>query len=579
MQKLFRAVLLALTFSMIDAPRAIALPAEIIVWPHQTRDELFVARETVQPFYVMAFARGAKIEGATQIEISVPAHWQVWRGSDAPPTSGVLPAPAQLLSFDITPRATKDNAGSKDYSAALSAGNVLLVARALPLAGAGSTLELRWKRAGEILAERKVALMPVDLPAKVSSGQTNVAMWLNDPKFNAQTMAEVYRGLRRAGVDSVIITRAMFAQSQNILRELKMTVWISQWWGFRDYLPVAPPPEAAATMKNGATNSQRWSPTYMAQGGAAFVEGVKNIADELKAMDGIAGLLLDYEPGAEGLDADYGQSSRAAFEKVVGEKIADWPAAVLTGGKWQEQWIDFRNDQSEAYVRAFQNILRERAPGLLLAVSTSGATGTEDDPNRRLAATDIRQLSRAADVVFPQLYSWTSALPAQWDRFNEKLELGRTTLAGTKCKTIPLVGSLAGGKIPLAEPKFLRTQILDWWFHGADGFGIWQYFYGVDGRYLQMTSELAALFQEAGTQPKSEESVVNVPPMNDLKILYRTSADGKTLFVGVFNYSEKEITVPLQTQTKIKWLRDKAEPTEATIAPWSAEIVKFSAAN
>jgi hypothetical protein len=559
---------------------------EIITWPRQASDELFVARETTQPFYVMAYARGEKIESATKVEISVPANWQVWRGSDAPPTPGVLPTQPQLLSCDLTPRSNTDKSGSKDYSAALSFSNVLLVARALPHAPAGSTLHLRWKRENEILAERKVSLVPLELPhaAPAPKTATNVAMWLNDPKFNAQTMAEVYRGLRRAGVDTVIITRDMFTKNQDVLRELKMKVWISQWWGFRDYLPIAPPKEAFSTMKDGSINSKRWSPTYMAEGGASFIQSVEKIADELKALDGIAGLLLDYEPGAEGLDADYSAASQTAFEKTIGEKIADWPAAVLPGGKWEEKWIDFRNEQSEAYTHWFRVILRERAPGLQLAVSTSGATGTPDDMNRRLAATDIAQLSRAADAVFPQLYSWTSALPAQLDRFNEKLELGRTTLARTQSKTIPLVGSLAGGRIPLAQPKYLRTQILDWWFHGADGFGIWQYFYGVDGRYMQMTSELATLFEAAGAQPKNNalKKKLIVPPINNLQILYRTSNDGKTFFIGLFNYSEKEVAVPLRDQFKTKLFSEfavKELPVTVTIAPWSAQVVKLSAAN
>lgn len=580
--RLFFVLLLSIA-NLSCAPNSFGSTPEIIVWPHQNRDQLFVARETTQPLYVMVFARGEKIEGATKIEITVPQNWQVWRGSDAPPAPGVLPTQPQVLSFDVTLRATKDKAGLKDYSAALSAGNVLLVARALPSAQAGSTLGLRWLHGNETLAERKVALMPVVLPSsKISSdGKTNVAMWMNDPRFNPQTAAEVYRGLRRAGVDTVLITRAMFTQNHEVLRELKMTVWICQWWGFREYLPVAPPPEAASTMKDGTTNSKRWSPTYMAGGGAAFVKGVENIADELKAMDGIAGLVLDYEPGAEGLDADYGAASRAAFEKAIGEKVADWPAAVLTGGKLEEKWIDFRNDQSEAYVRTFQKILREHAPNLRVSVSTSGATGKPDDMNRRLAATDITQLSRVSDTIFPQLYSWTAELPKQLDRFNEKLELGRSTLAGTQSKTIPLVGSLAGGRIALAEPKYLRTQILDWWFHGADGFGVWQYFYGVDGRYLQMTSELSALFQEAGELPKTvaPKMILSAQPTKTLQIFQRQSADGKIVFVGIFNYSAGEIKVPLQVSADGKWRLDKAESTEATIAPWSAQVVKVSAAD
>jgi hypothetical protein len=301
---------------------------------------------------------------------------------------------------------------------------------------------------------------------------------------------------------------------------------------------------------------------------------VEQVADELKQMDGVAGLMLDYEPTLKGMDADYSDHSRQSFEKYLGRKVLSWPADVLPKGKDEAAWVNFRNDQSEAYVKWFKTILHQRAPKVLLAVSTSGATGKPDDPNRVLAATDITQLSRVSDSIHPQLYSWTVKLPAELPRFTDKLKLGKTTIDGAHAPVYPAVGSLAG-KRPLSDPAYLRTQILYWWFCGADGFEVWQYFYGVGGRYLAMANEMAHLIQEAGERPQGRSTQNNIliaQPSNSLEILQRKSSDGKTVWIGLFNFDSKPIEVPLQTHAD--WRLSDPKQTTVTIAPWTAFVVK-----
>ncbi len=98
---------------------------------------------------------------------------------------------------------------------------------------------------------------------------------------------------------------------------------------------------------------------------------------------------------------------------------------------------------------------------------------------------------------------------------------------------------------------------------------------------MHLASELSALFQEAGKQPKYLllKPVLVIPANDTLQIFQRQSADGKTLFVRLLNYSAREIKVPLKVQIGSKWRLGKADATEATIAPWSAQVVKLPAAN
>jgi|GEM_PF-3210863 len=569
---LFGRLILVITFSIMNfscAPASSATTPEIIVWPHQDTDTLPVARETAQAFYVMGYSRGAAVADAGNVEISVPAHWQIWQGSEAPPEHEA-PDQAHTLSFSWKLRQTKDTADSRDYSAANSAGNLLLMVRPTPQAQK-STLGLKWLQQGNIVAERQVTLEPVELPFRIAPASAiRVGMWLNDPHFNAASMAELYHGLRRAGVNYVIISKAMYQQNSKELQQLGMRVFINQWWTFNNYMPDAPPPEAAATLQDGSIDKARWSPTYMANGGPAFMHGIEKIANELRQMPGVYGLMLDYEPGRKAMDADYGEASRRAFETHLGAKVLLWPEDVLPGGKHNKAWINFRNDQSEAYVNWFHKILAQRAPGLHLSVSTSGATGKPDDPNRVLAATDITQLSRAADAIHPQLYSWTSKLPAQLPRFMDKLELGKTTIDGAHAPVYPAVGSMAG-KVALADPAYLRTQVLYWWLNGADGFEVWQYFYGVDGRYLALINEIAHLCQQAGNAPgASTAEILQAESSSQIRVLSRRSADDRKAWVGIFNLNATPAQVIVRP---LEHWRIVGKST-FSVAPWSVQLVE-----
>ena len=478
--------------SRVDGP-------EIVVWPHQQTNQLYVARETTQPFYVTAYRRGMDIQGTTDVEFTIPENWQAWQLTEAPPQKSAPAAAGRILKYALPLRPAEDEAGSKKYARSHAAGFFMMVAK--PLLGATeSILKIRWLQNATVLAERQIALKPVSLglPFKqVSNNRLTAGLWVGNPPMNTETMAEVYRGFRQSGVDYIITTKAVYQQTRESLDELKINVFVQQWWKYRSYMPGSPPPEAYSTLKDGSIDRNRWSPTYMAEGGTEFIRAVESIADELKQIDGIYGFMLDYEPGIPGIEADYSEYSRQVFQKYLGKEVTTWPGDVLTNGKYEEEWINFRNDQSEAYVRWFQKIIKQRAPKLHVAVSTSGATGKTDDPNRRLAVTDITQLSRVSDSIHPQLYSWTSILPAQLKRFNDKLKLGQTTIAGTHSDVYPAVGSMSG-ESALSNPEYLRTQILNWWFHGASGFEIWSNIYGVDGRYMAMANELAHIFKEAG---------------------------------------------------------------------------------
>jgi len=548
---------------------------EITVWLHP--DTLPVARETAQAFTILGYTRGEQIVDVTSVEIKVPANWQVWSLNEAPPPMENT-AP-QTLHYSCTQRPTKDTAGSTDHSPAMAAIYLYLVVRPSAQAEKG-TLEVRWLQGQKLLDQCQTTLDPLSLRWKIQpmpESSQGVGMWVDGPlTSNAATMAEIYRGLARAGVNYLIISRpeVLYVPEKEVLHQLGIKVFINQWWDFNAYLPDAPPEEAFATLKDGSIDRTRWSPTYMAEGGPAFIKQVEKVADKLQQMGGVYGLMLDWEPGRKAMDADYSEHSRQLFEKYLGRKVLSWPADVLPDGKDSAAWITFRVAQSDAYVKWFTTILHQRAPEIHLAVSTAGNTGKPDDRNRVLAATDITQISRVADSIHPQIYTWPSKALMRIPVFMEHLELGKTTIAGAHAPVYPAVGS-GGGKLTLSDPGYLRTQILYWWFNGADGYEVWSYLYGVDGNYLALANEMAHLFQEAGERPQgsaAQNNTLIAQPSNSLKILQRKSADGKTVWVGLFNLSNKPIVVPLKTQAG--WRLSDTQQTTVTIAPWNTYVVK-----
>lgn len=111
------------------------------------------------------------------------------------------------------------------------------------------------------------------------------------------------------------------------------------------------------------------------------------------------------------------------------------------------------------------------------------------------------------------------------------------------------------------------------------GVDVWQYFYGVDGRYMGMLNELAGLFTDAGEKPNSEKSfsineVLQNPADVNLQALCRKSRDEKKAWIGFFNFSNNPVSV--KTAGNDKWQAVVAD--EATkVEPWSVLLVKYLA--
>jgi len=554
---------------------------EVVTWPYHIDKRLSVAQNTIQPFYLMVYDRQAVITGVSNVEISMPAGWQIWLGSNPPPK---LSEEQESVKFSVEIKAhVKSN--TADYRAAKSAGNLLLVVRPLNNAVSNAVMTLKWSQNGQTLATSEVKLELLPLLCKVqydNNSKPMIGLWINDPKFDSATMDELYRSFHLIGVNYVIISPAMFMRNAKILKELGMKVFINQWWNYHAYVPGKVPPEAVSTLKDGKIDINRWSPTYMANGGKVFLDRIRAIVNELKKYDGVYGLMLDYEPGIKGIDADYGQTSKITFEEHLGQAVADWPKDVLPGGNLEEKWIDFRCSQSVAYVNWFKKIMQEQTPNLKLAVSTSGASGRKDDINRRLAVTDIDEIGVACDSIHPQLYSWTSKSPGiEMGKFKEKLDLGNTTIKRSTRPVYTTVGSASTGAIHEADPRYLRMQILNWWLQGENmaGVDVWQYFYGVDGRYMGMLNELAGLFTDAGEKPNSEKNfsineVLQNPADVNLQAFCRKSRDKKKAWIGFFNFSNNPVSV--KTAGNDKWQAVVAD--EATkVEPWSVLLVKYLA--
>ncbi len=554
------------------APAAAEL--EIVTWPYHADGRLSVLEDGVQPFYVMAYDRKAELTGATRIEIDLPDRYQLWDGREAPPEA------ATAAFHGVIPLRRHRPSRPGSYRSSESAGNLLLVLRPLPGAAPRATARIRWFQDQRLLAEREIRIELLRLPHKIvysADARPMVGLWVNNPRFHPETLKLLYRSFAAAGVNYLILDRDLAERSTVMLQPLGIKIFLNQWWPYHGYLPGAPPPEAQSTLKDGSADAARWSPTYMAENGDAFRQELDRIAAALRGHDGIYGLMLDYEPTAKGMDADYGEASRRAFERSLGKTVANWPGDALPGGTLFIDWVAFRCRQSTAYVEHFRTRLRQDLPGFRLAVSTSGASGRPDDINRNLAATDIAEISVACDSIHPQLYSWTTRLDArELPRFTDKLELGLTTLARASGPVYVCLGS-SSGTSPEADPEVLKIQLYNWWLSGRNfaGVEIWQYFYGVDARYLVMLNEAAALMLEAGAMPKQAFAPADLladRPDPALRPAARLAADERTAWLGVTNLGGE--ARPFSARPRPGWKLASPAP-ESAVAPRSFRLLRY----
>ncbi|MGI6494918.1 MAG: hypothetical protein ACOX5G_02305 [Kiritimatiellia bacterium] len=80
-----------------------------------------------------------------------------------------------------------------------------------------------------------------------------------------------------------------------------------------------------------------------------------------------------------GSNTCYCETTRRAFEKALGRRVADWPAEVMAGGPLQARFRAFRAQSLTSWIAGLRDVLKRKHPGIRLSttVYADPASGSE----------------------------------------------------------------------------------------------------------------------------------------------------------------------------------------------------------
>ncbi len=176
----------------------------------------------------------------------------------------------------------------------------------------------------------------------------------------------------------------------------------------------------------------------------------------------VDGVHFDYirYPGPQGC---FCPGCRKRFEKALGRKVADWPAAVRGDDELRRRWMDFRREQINAVVSAVAAEARKARPG----VELSAAVFRDWPAHRDQVGQDWKLWCDRGwlDFVCPMDYTPHNAQFAAWAR-------SQVEWAG-RVPCFPGIG-LSTWSNPADVPKVIR-QVMLAREAGAAGFTIFEY--------------------------------------------------------------------------------------------------------
>jgi uncharacterized lipoprotein YddW (UPF0748 family) len=203
---------------------------------------------------------------------------------------------------------------------------------------------------------------------------------------------------------------------------LEVHPWTIEW----SHAPKDTPPERLVHDKDGNTEP------FLCPSVEANRALMRDMLLELASRYDIDGLQYDYMrlPGDKYCYCD---ACRAGFEKLIGERVADWPAGVSKGGPLEARYLDYLCDTVSGFVEQMKPILKKAKPNIVISVavwannSTSRNVGVRQDWGNWVAGGWL-------DFVAPMNYG------NKWivDRFPEYAEAEAKNVAGR----LPLVYGL-----------------------------------------------------------------------------------------------------------------------------------------
>ena len=120
-------------------------------------------------------------------------------------------------------------------------------------------------------------------------------------------------------------------------------------------------------LKDGAGKERPWIDPANAEARKAVVAAVTDIA----ARYPVDGVHLDFVRYPD-FDSALGASSKAAFEKAIGRKIAQWPVSVNHGGALRKDFMAWRARQVSSLVSETRSAMRAKVPRKWLTAAVYG---------------------------------------------------------------------------------------------------------------------------------------------------------------------------------------------------------------
>ncbi len=169
---------------------------------------------------------------------------------------------------------------------------------------------------------------------------------------------------RRPPVDGETQERIRRAGKQAREAGLRLHAWMTCW--SLDGVPAAEIESlrrAGRVMRNAAGESLDWLCPSHPDNREHLLAALRGLA-----QTGIDGIHLDYVryPGTTGCYAD---ATRAAFERYRGDRVEDWPGAVLEGGALTDAFRAFREAEMSAFVQAAADALARDGSEITLSAA------------------------------------------------------------------------------------------------------------------------------------------------------------------------------------------------------------------
>jgi len=334
--------------------------------------------------------------------------------------------------------------------------------------------------------------------------------------------------VRSATVEGERITQAMTAaHAKGMQLHLSMDVLITP----RDDQPEL-------WMVDDAGNPYPWTcPTKQ-----ATRSHIKSLVEDLVRNYAIDGFMFDYIR-YETAETCYCSECRAKFLADTGLTNVNWRSDVVFGGKYHDQFMEWRIKPVTELVRDMRAWMLAIKPSLEFSVASW--TLFQDSPTywRYWLGQDTADFVRQGyvDMIAPMMYTTTLTGP---DSIEDYINTDRKYVTAVTEGKVPLVCFITTGVGSPVTPQQFKAVVDKVRSMGADGWIIWRYGGPGDGagsgspdirNYLSLLS-VPSEFTLSDVQTSVGRTLANITWLTDLIATSRVEYNTSDLFTASFRY-------------------------------------------